>query len=229
MLWHCSKRHGFTLVELLVVIAVIALLVSLMLPALGSARTSAKGVVCLSGLRSMGQAVVLYCDANKEFYPPSSHTTGSTQSGDAWLQSLQDYGVSPKFRLCLLDPARQTRLTSYATNEHFEALAPGIDYNPVSRKPIPGGRTRPFNRIGLVPRPCATIYIYEPSGTGDTDHLSTHEFKTAAHVKNAIAVTRHLNAGHFLFADGHARAWLWADLARTFSPLTSPFDPETAQ
>ncbi|MBX3360420.1 MAG: type II secretion system protein [Phycisphaeraceae bacterium] len=224
-----SARSAFTLIELLVVIAVIALLVAIMLPSLGGARRAAKGTVCLSGLRSIGQAVTLYCDDHKGYFPLSSHAAGSLIAPNAWLITLQEYGVSPTFRKCPLDPFREERITSYATNEHFEPLTPGLDFNPITRRPIPGGRKRPYQRIDQVPRPYATIYAYEPEGTGAVDHLHTHQIRTVDQLRAAVAVTRHLGASHFVYVDGHAAPWPWSDLRTRFSPETSPFDPETAQ
>ena len=64
-----SSRRGFTLVELLVVIGIIALLISILLPSLNRARQSAKTVVCLSHLKSIGQAVALYTNDNKGTLP----------------------------------------------------------------------------------------------------------------------------------------------------------------
>src|SRR5258706_12516844 len=61
--------RGFTLVELLVVISLIALLIGLLLPVLGRARQQAASVACLSNLRQLAVAAQIYCDGNKGSFP----------------------------------------------------------------------------------------------------------------------------------------------------------------
>src|SRR4051794_8118621 len=62
-------RLGFTLVELLVVIGIIALLVSILLPSLSRAREQAKQIKCLSNLKQLSLATLMYCNNNKGFFP----------------------------------------------------------------------------------------------------------------------------------------------------------------
>jgi prepilin-type N-terminal cleavage/methylation domain-containing protein/prepilin-type processing-associated H-X9-DG protein len=62
-------QKGFTLVELLVVIGIIAVLISVLLPALNKARRASQLTVCASNLRQIGLGYQLYCDANKGFLP----------------------------------------------------------------------------------------------------------------------------------------------------------------
>ena len=74
---------GFTLIELLVVISIIALLIGILLPALGAARASARNIQCLSNIRGLGQALYTYATDNKDAFPENSVTSNTT----LWYQN----------------------------------------------------------------------------------------------------------------------------------------------
>jgi prepilin-type N-terminal cleavage/methylation domain-containing protein len=87
--YRARRREGaFTLIELLVVIAIIALLIGILLPAIGRARTSAQDLRCLAQVRSMGQAMNFYAGDYKDWYP----VLPVTQPDPRYLQNQETAG-----------------------------------------------------------------------------------------------------------------------------------------
>lgn len=88
------RSERFTLVELLVVISIIAIIAAMLMPALNQAREAARKAFCLSHLKDMATASILYSDNNKEYFP-AAHFYNSGAAKDYWWSVLTQI-VYPK-------------------------------------------------------------------------------------------------------------------------------------
>jgi prepilin-type N-terminal cleavage/methylation domain-containing protein/prepilin-type processing-associated H-X9-DG protein len=111
-----SRRRGFTLVELLVVIGIIAVLLGILLPTLAKARERSQKTVCLANLHSLGQCMIMYSDDYRGRLPNTNppNTAADYASTNYVLVELNTrYVKSPRVFHCPADKdPEQTLITS---------------------------------------------------------------------------------------------------------------------
>ncbi len=225
----CQSR-GFTLVELLVVVAIIALLVSILLPALGQARKQAKKLVCSSNMRQIGIAINAYTIDSKNHLPPSSCRISDPDQ--YWLKVLSDYIDGQLLFHCPSDKAnnfvdwdkplikqKDKRYSSFSVN----ALLDPVCYRY-------GHSANSYNLVDKIRRPMSCIWISEAPNTEAfllADHIHPESWEGSVdYAKTFIAWDRHMGKSNYLFADGHVET---LEFEETYQwPRTCYWYPESA-
>jgi prepilin-type N-terminal cleavage/methylation domain-containing protein/prepilin-type processing-associated H-X9-DG protein len=232
------RRSAFTLVELLVVVAIIALLLSILLPALGGARQAAIRAQCLSNIRQLEMAQVTYAAENEDRLIAAGD---GTEQG-SWMTPLERHGATPEVRRCRADRSPYFTQAIPDTNPpRRRSTSYGIN-NYVSPTHAPFGE-EPIVRMQQVPRPARVVQLGELAETGSyagADHLHAQDFYLAVAPQITIELMdmqmplgRHggqpktwdavLNFG---FLDGHAESLAMRHVY--IDPESNLFDPSVA-
>ncbi len=110
-----KRAAGFTLIELLVVIGIIAILAAILFPVFSSVRAKARQMTCLSNMRQIGMAILMYAQDNDDQLPPSAHRLpgggGMNSRSLIWPAYVAPYVKSTRVFVCPLAEG----VSSYAT------------------------------------------------------------------------------------------------------------------
>ena len=200
---YALKLIGFTLVELLIVIAIVAVLLVLSFPALAKVRASAQTSVCLENLRQVSSAIQLYAGENNGSYPAGQVWIGPTLQ--IWWFTIADYlGGTVTQKGSPLNCAANHEARRQQTGSNLQwpnyGINPFIGGNPWNE----ANRPNPMN-VQSVKKPSQTLLIMD----GDWNTASPLALVTMA------SPDAHLGGRNILFADGHAQWWKDAKTLQT--------------
>jgi prepilin-type N-terminal cleavage/methylation domain-containing protein len=221
------RRRGFTLLELLAVIATIAVLASLLLPILSRTKMKAQRTTCFSNLRQLGIAWMLYSGDNNGYlvasYPDSPDVwvkgdmTNAAEAVDSNLireGKLYHYDQNVSIYHCPADQGkdingqRVATVRSYSMNSFMGARDPALPAIP------PGAENYAlfFSKESDIPRPSERFVLLDEDERSINDGFFLTDPNSGVWLQfPAISAHRHNYSFSINFADGHSEIWRYQD------------------
>ena len=203
---------GFTLTEMLVVLAIIAVITGILLPVVFRSREMSRRASCLSNQRQIGMALLLYAQDSNECLPASS--TWGSGAPMFWPERLTSYVGSIPVFLCPDDDHPNTEFgfgVSYAYNDEVGGI--------LSSRPQRGALYFENKGLPFILKPASTVMLTDSGAEARADvppeswtriEPSPIDFADAASQARFVPViapyARHMGMANVLFVDGHTKA-----------------------
>jgi len=187
-----NRLIAFTLIELLVVISIIAILASLLLPALSQAAGKARGAGCLNNLKQWGVATHLFATDNDDFLPVDASPNGTSIHGGWYVDlprvlGMPDYHAMPWRTNAAIDPG----VSVWICPSNPRRSDGNMLFLYCLNRLVTGTGVSNQVTIGSVQRGDRVVWLFDNGG------------EAAVARENNVHTNIHSRGAHFLFLDGH--------------------------
>jgi prepilin-type N-terminal cleavage/methylation domain-containing protein len=245
------RAPAFTLVELLVVIGIIALLISILLPALSKARENGNWAACMSNMKQIGNALMMYAGEHKQYLPrPASATTygplpddfifwQTGQGTDTVKGAKRDIDDSPlakylnatgdKLQALYRCPSdlfddRPSTIAAVGPYRYSYTMNRSWDNVEPVPTPTPPRLTIPRPKLTQVRRSTEKVLIVEEQRPND-GRWEWNNIDPSGSNKDDLLTDRHAKQSNILFHDMHVERKFWKEMSDQHKNQMSPFEP----
>ena len=220
------SQHGFTLVELLVVIGIIAMLISILMPALSAARAQANLLKCASNLRTLGQVMFQYAQDNRGYIPRDYSKNDILAGHILWAEAFAGY-LNRGFKPVPYNAPNRDQMLAivFANIQPYQCPVFPNDQQVVDyiingwNKHRPNGETSPAFKVTKFKRSAEVIFMTEVNARHATNNFEYHDLWHPSHLPKSpgscrmLDDTRHRGNTNVCYLDGHV-------VARPFKGVT---------